>query len=146
MSFEEEWAQQKQTVAERQPSDMRLNQLPADPGGSASPGVGDPDLATTPAAKKKAANTIENQLEPGTKKAADAADDPTRVAVAEFKEWDTGAGLKKAHAHWDSQVKRLMGRLSSEKVALRNTSNLLAGQDVTTEAGFAPLRSKVNGI
>ncbi|MFE2943531.1 hypothetical protein ACFXKG_31435 [Streptomyces sp. NPDC059255] len=66
--------------------------------------------------------------------------------MAEFKGWDTGAGLKKAHEHWDSQVTRLMGRLSSEKVGLRGASNLLAGQDVTTEAGFAPLRSKVNGI
>ncbi|MEV7865552.1 hypothetical protein AB0P17_05495 [Streptomyces sp. NPDC088124] len=94
MSFEEEWAQQKRTVAERQSSDTRLNQL--DRGGPASPGVGDPDLATVPAAKKKAANTIENQLEPGTRKAADAADEPTRVAVAEFKGWDTGTGLKKA--------------------------------------------------
>ncbi|MFI6699667.1 hypothetical protein ACIBJC_11940 [Streptomyces sp. NPDC050509] len=146
MSFEEEWAQQKQTVAERQSSDTRLNQLPADPGGSASPGVGDPDLATVPAEKKKAANTIENQLEPRTRTAADAADEPVRVAVAEFKEWDTGAGLKKAHAHWDSQVKRLMSRLNSEKVFLRKTTTLLADQDVTIEAEFAPLRSKVNGI
>ncbi|MFJ7999848.1 hypothetical protein ACIQ7D_22355 [Streptomyces sp. NPDC096310] len=144
MSFEEEWAQQKQTVAERQSSDMRLNQL--DPGGPASPGVGDPDLVTVPAAKKKAANTIENQLEPRTRTAADAGDEPMRVAVAEFKEWNTGAGLKKAHAHWDSQVERLMSRLNSEKVFLRKTSNLLAGQDLTTEAGFAPLRSKVTGI
>ncbi|MFC9427445.1 hypothetical protein [Streptomyces sp. NPDC056987] len=144
MSFEEEWAQQKQTVAERQSSDMRLNQL--DAGGSASPGAGAPDLATAPAAKKKAANTIETRLEPGTKQAADAADEPTRVAVAEFKGWDTGSGLKKAHEHWDTQVKRLMGRLSGEKAALRNTSNLFAGQDVTIESGFAPLRSKVDGI
>ncbi|MEV7087439.1 hypothetical protein AB0O07_16305 [Streptomyces sp. NPDC093085] len=146
MSFEEEWVQQKRAVADGQSSDTRLNQLPAESGGSAPPGVGDPDLATAPAAKKKAANTIENQLEPGTKKAADTADEPTSVAVAEFKGWDTGTGLKKAHEHWDTQVKRLMGRLNSEKVSLRNTSNLFAGQDLATEAGFAPLRSKIDGI
>ncbi|MDQ1010495.1 hypothetical protein QFZ82_004980 [Streptomyces sp. V4I23] len=33
-------------------------------------GNNSPDLAATPAKKKAAANTIENQLEPGTKKAA----------------------------------------------------------------------------
>lgn len=143
MSFDDEWAQQKNAAVERQTSEMQLNQLPADPGGG---GGGAPDLATTPARKKAAANTIENHIQPGVKSAADAADEPTNAAVTEFTGWDTAAGLKKAHEHWDSQVKRLMARLDSEKVALRNTSTLFSNNDIVTGSGFAPLQSKVSGL
>ncbi|MFC9246841.1 hypothetical protein ACFT7S_23445 [Streptomyces sp. NPDC057136] len=146
MSFDEEWAQHKQAASEQQSSHMRLNQLPADGSGPTGPTGSTPDLATAPAAKKKAANTIETKLEPGTKQAADAADESTRKAITEFSDWDTGAGLKKAHAHWDTQVKRLMGRLSSEKSSLRNTSTLFNNQDISTGQDFGPLRSKVSGI
>jgi uncharacterized protein (DUF1501 family) len=143
MSFQDEWAQEKSAAIERQSSSMRLNQVPAENGGG---GPGNPDLATTPAKKKKAANTIENNIQPDTKAAADAADEPTNAAVTEFKGWDTAAGLKKAHEHWDTQVKRLMARFDSEKVALRNTSTLFSNNDIVTGAGFAPAQSKVSGI
>ncbi|MGW8885002.1 hypothetical protein [Streptomyces sp. NPDC055749] len=146
MSFDQEWAQQKQAVTEQQSSHTRLNQLPADGSGPTGPTGSTPDLATAPAAKKKAANAIETKLEPGTKSAADAADESTRKAITEFSDWDTGAGLKKAHAHWDTQVKRLMARLSSEKSSLRNTSILFNNQDISTGQDFGPLRSKVSGI
>ncbi|MEV4949642.1 hypothetical protein [Streptomyces sp. NPDC053755] len=142
MSFQDEWAQDKSAAIERQSSSMQLNQVPADQGG----GPGSPDLATTPERKKKAANTIENHIQPDVKSAADAADEGTNGAVTEFKGWDTAAGLKKAHEHWDSQVKRLMARLDSEKVALRNTSTLFRSNDIVTGAGFAPAQSKVSGI
>ncbi|MCX5413558.1 hypothetical protein [Streptomyces sp. NBC_00059] len=151
MSFEEEWAQQKGEVAERHSSQMRLNQLPADQGATPQPPLlgssSSPDLATTPAKKKKAANSIENNIEPGTRTAADAADESVRGAIAEFTGWETATGLKKAHHQWDEQVKRLMGRLSQEKSALRNTAVLFSNNDLETEAGFAPVKSsKVSGI
>ncbi|MFI8826370.1 hypothetical protein [Streptomyces sp. NPDC053431] len=144
MSFDDEWAQDKDNARtpRTQASDMRLNQLPADPGG----GSGSPDLATSPARKKAAANTIETQIQPNLKSAADAADEGTDGAVTEFKGWDTSAGLKKAHEHWDSQVKRLNARLESEKSALRNTSTLFQNNDLTTGYSFAPTQSKVSGI
>ncbi|MFF4419952.1 hypothetical protein ACFY04_04025 [Streptomyces sp. NPDC001549] len=127
---------------------MRLNQLPADPGGSPAPGSGSGYgvLATAPPEKKKAANTIENVLQPGTTKAADAADEPTKSAVKAFSGWDTAAGLSKAHTHWDDQVKRLMGRLNSEKTALRGASNLFTGNDQLTGSSFQPVQSKVAGL
>ncbi|MEV6421911.1 hypothetical protein [Streptomyces sp. NPDC051662] len=137
MSFEQEWAQLKSAATERHSAHMRLNQLPADGGATT------PDLATSPAKKKAAANTIENHLEPGTKSAANAADEPIRTAVGEFKGWETGAGLKKAHEHWDSQVKRLMGRLSSEKTGLRNASATLIGNDVSVEQNFGSPQSRI---
>ncbi|MFD7262452.1 hypothetical protein [Streptomyces sp. NPDC059874] len=143
MSFEQEWAQQKQVTAPTgDPSpQMRLNQLPADQGG------GQGVLATAPPEKKKAANTIENVLQPGTKKAADAADEPTQGAVKAFNGWETAVGLSKAHTHWDDQVKRLMARLDSEKTALRGASNLFTGQDQLTGRTFQPVQSsKVSGL
>ncbi|MGW0390735.1 hypothetical protein ACWDYJ_07510 [Streptomyces sp. NPDC003042] len=140
MSFEQEWAQQKQATAGTPSPQMRLNQLPADQGG------GQGVLATAPPAKKKAANTIENVLQPGTTKAADAADEPTKNAVKAFSGWETAAGLTKAHTHWDDQVKRLMGRLNSEKTALRGASNLFTGNDQLTGQSFQPVQSRVAGL
>ncbi|MFC9295934.1 hypothetical protein ACFTWH_07325 [Streptomyces sp. NPDC057011] len=140
MSFEQEWARQKQSTGEGPSPQMRLNQLPADQGG------GQGVLATAPPEKKKAANTIENVLQPGTTKAADAADEPTKNAVKAFTGWDTAAGLTQAHTHWDDQVKRLMGRLNSEKTALRGASNLFTGNDQLTGQGFQPVQSKVSGL
>ncbi|MFD3697079.1 hypothetical protein ACFWUZ_13145 [Streptomyces sp. NPDC058646] len=141
MSFEQEWAQQKQATAEGPSPQMRLNQVPAEPGAGGT-GV----LATAPPQKKKAANTIENVLEPGTVKAADAADESIRGAVKAFTGWETATGLTKAHTHWDDQVKRLMGRLSSEKTALRGASNLFTGNDQLTGRSFQPVQSKVAGM
>ncbi|MGW7327963.1 hypothetical protein ACWGIU_04975 [Streptomyces sp. NPDC054840] len=150
MSFEEEWGRHKQAAAgSADPSpQMRLNQLPADQGGSPAPGAGAGYgvLAITPPEKKKAANTIENVLQPGTTKAADAADEPTKNAVKAFSGWATAAGLSKAHTHWDDQVKRLMGRLNSEKTGLRGASTLLSGTDQLTGSSFQPVQSKVTGV
>ncbi|MFD0271234.1 hypothetical protein ACFVGY_32395 [Streptomyces sp. NPDC127106] len=147
MSFEEEWGGRKQAAPAEGPSpQMRLNQLAADPGGGSGTPSGYGVLATAPPEKKKAANTIENVLQPGTTKAADAADEPTKNAVKAFTGWDTAAGLTKAHTHWDDQVKRLMARLDSEKTALRGASNLFTGQDQLTGRSFQPVQSKVTGL
>lgn len=99
-----------------------------------------------PAREKKAADTIENVLQPGTTKAADAADEPTTAAVKAFAGWETATGLTKAHTHWDDQVKRLMGRLNSEKTSLRGASNLFTGNDQLTGQGFQPVTSKLSGL
>lgn len=152
MSFEEEWGRDKErATGDGRPPLMRLNQLAADPGGgAAAPGSG--VLATAPPEKKKAANTIENVLQPGTKKAADAADEPVEGAVKAFTGWETATGLTKAHSHWDDQVKRLMARLDSEKAGLRGASNLFTGNDQLTGSSFRPVgppalpQSKVDGL
>ncbi|MHB9859748.1 hypothetical protein [Streptomyces sp. YIM S03343] len=64
------------------PVNTRLNQLPADSGGS---GGGQPDLASSPAEKRAAAKAIEDHIEPGTKTSADWADEETNAAVKELK-------------------------------------------------------------
>ncbi|MGW0602380.1 hypothetical protein [Streptomyces sp. NPDC002640] len=114
-----------------QSAGMRLNQLPAEPGGA----PGGPDLASSPAEKKAAARAIEQHIEPGTRKAGSRADEDTEVAVKAFGAkdgdgWVTAKGLRKVATTWDAQVKNLMERLASEKASLRAADNVLTGTDL----------------
>ncbi|MFF0436801.1 hypothetical protein ACFYU9_31845 [Streptomyces sp. NPDC004327] len=148
MGFDEDWNALRAQAAQRQESGMRLDHVPDDPSGPAGPGgIGGPDLASTPEQKKAAAGTIETELEPNTKKATDWADESSDSAVKTFDGWQTAAGLKKVQDTWDRQVKTLMGRLSSEKSALRGASGLFAHNDLGIRGQFAPVStSKIDGI
>ncbi|MFE3493930.1 hypothetical protein [Streptomyces sp. NPDC059175] len=124
------WAERGPGESETGVQQMRLNQLALAGGGG-----GIADLASTPAQKKAAADAIEKHLEPDTKKAGDTAELSTNAAVRELsgkdgEGWDTSPALKTAHEAWERQVKGLMGRLGSEKSALRGTSILLRNTDV----------------
>ncbi|MEV1022966.1 hypothetical protein [Streptomyces sp. NPDC050264] len=124
---------------------MQLNQIPADPEGTANPpGVsgGRKDLASSPAEKRAAAAAIEQHIEPDTKKSGDYADEQTGAVVKAFDAkdghgWVTSSAVKKAHKKWDEQVQSLMKRLASEKGALRGANNVLQGTDfgVRTQVG-----------
>jgi len=116
-------------------TETRLNQLPADQGGT-GPSGGRKDLASSPADKKAAARAIEDGIEPDTAKAGRHADVDTASAVKAFGAkdgdgWDTSAALKKAHETWGDQVKNLLDRLGSEKDALRRANTTLVGSDLT---------------
>ncbi|MFD0317620.1 hypothetical protein [Streptomyces flavalbus] len=123
-----------------EPVGMRLNQYPADPGGSpggsTGPGPGGlPDFGSSPTEKKAAAKAIEDHIEPDTKKAGDVADEETNAAVKAFAAkdghgWVTSSALKKAHKTWGEQVQNLMNRLGSEKTALRSTNTLFLNTDI----------------
>ncbi|MFF7811284.1 hypothetical protein ACF1E9_04935 [Streptomyces roseolus] len=141
----QEWERLKAEAAERQSTQTRLNQVAGaagTPGGAGGAGV----LGSVPEKKKKAANTIETTLEPGTRKAADVADGPTAAAVRSFAGWDTAVGLKKAHEKWDDQVKHLMGRLSSHKVGLRGAVSTLTGTDATAGLTVRSVHSGLSGL
>ncbi|WP_434095769.1 hypothetical protein [Streptomyces lavendulae] len=116
---------------------MRLNGTGA-PAGPVAPG-GPGDFASTPAEKTAAANTIETELEPNTKKASEHADEATSTAVNGFQGWETAAGLKKVADTWDKQVKVLLGRLASEKSALRGASGLFVRNDIGLRDQFRPI-------
>ncbi|WKD34939.1 hypothetical protein [Streptomyces xanthophaeus] len=103
------------------------------------------DFASTPAEKRAAANTIENELEDATKKAAEHADDATGNAQKGFEGWETAAGLKKVADTWDQQVKTLMGRLAGEKMQLRSASGYIAGNDIRLGGQFAS-QSQLHGM
>ncbi|MGW7331891.1 hypothetical protein ACWGIU_25540 [Streptomyces sp. NPDC054840] len=106
---------------------------------------GSKDFASTPAEKSAAANTIENELEPATKTAAEHADDATANARKGYEGWETAAGLKKVADTWDQQVKTLMGRLAGEKIALRGASGSIARNDIGLGNQFAS-KSQLHGM
>jgi hypothetical protein len=95
------------------------------------------DLASSPAEKRAAAKTIEDEIEPGARRAGGWADEETAAAVRAFGArdgdgWLTSAALRKAHRTWAGQVKNLMDRLASEKDALRSTNRVLTSTDLAT--------------
>ncbi|MFD4865084.1 hypothetical protein [Streptomyces sp. NPDC058412] len=140
--FEREWRGQAMALAERS-VEMRLNGAP---GGPSAPGASG-GFASTPAEKTAAANTIETELQPHTKTATEHADESTNTAIKGFEGWDTAPGLKKVADTWDKQVAVLMGRLGSEKSALRGASGLFARNDIGLGNQFRPIgQSKLNGL
>ncbi|GLV80677.1 hypothetical protein Slala03_03660 [Streptomyces lavendulae subsp. lavendulae] len=138
---------QEQVRAHAGGADQVATRLNSGPGAAVPPLVpgGPGDFASTPAEKKAAAGTIETELEPDTKKAADHADDATGTAQKGFDGWDTAAGLAKVADTWDQQVKTLMGRLAGEKAALRGASGLFAGNDTGLHDRFLS-QSKLNHL
>ncbi|MFF4449818.1 hypothetical protein [Streptomyces sp. NPDC001502] len=141
--FDREWAVAHAGATGHQ-VEMRLNSAPPGP---LSPG-GAGSFGSTPAEKTAAANTIETELQPNTKTATEHADESTNTAVKGFEGWDTAPGLKKVADTWDRQVKVLMGRLGSEKSALRGASGLFVRNDIGLGDQFRPVgsQSKLNGL
>ncbi|MFD3682531.1 hypothetical protein [Streptomyces sp. NPDC058613] len=137
--FDQEWGRER-AVSTDQLVGVRLN---SGPQGPFAP-VGPKDFASTPAEKRAAAGVIQNELEWATKTAAEHADDATSTAHKGFDGWQTAAGLKKVADSWDQQVKTLMGRLSSEKVALRGAESMFARNDSGVGSQF--LKSALNGV
>jgi hypothetical protein len=114
---------------------MRLNQLPSDPGGGGSVGGGRPELASSPAEKKTAANTLHNDIEPDTKTAGRWADEETSAVVRAFDAkdghgWLTSGAVSKAHKTWSEQAQNFVNRLAGDESALRNDRTLMTGTDV----------------
>ncbi|MFJ7587481.1 hypothetical protein ACIQZO_08780 [Streptomyces sp. NPDC097617] len=142
--FDSEWGALRARAADQQ-VDMRLNGT-GGPAGPLAPG-GSGTFGSTPAEKTAAANTIETELQPDTKTATEHADEATNTAVKGFDGWDTAPGLKKVADTWDKQVKVLMGRLGSEKIALRGASGLFVRNDSGLGDQFRPIgQSKLSGI
>ncbi|MFD7626533.1 hypothetical protein ACFV7Q_10895 [Streptomyces sp. NPDC059851] len=125
----------------------KLNGVDGAPASPPAPGGGS-IFGSTPAEKNTAANTIETELEPNTKKATDSAKENTSAAAQSLDGWATASGLKKVAETWDQQAKALMGRLSAEKASLRSTSGLFVRNDVRTGDELRALgpKSKLEGL
>ncbi|KOV62413.1 hypothetical protein [Streptomyces sp. MMG1121] len=113
---------------------MRLNQLPDGLGGGGPTGGGQPGLASSPAEKQAAANTLHNHIEGDTKTAGAWADDETGAVVKAFAAkdghgWLTSGAVGKAHTVWGEQMQSLVNKLSGDESALRNNNTLLMGTD-----------------
>jgi hypothetical protein len=118
---------------------MRLNQIPADSAGGSGAFGGQPDLASSPAENRAAANAIQLTVEPGTRAAGAWADDETGTVVKAFGAkdghgWLTSGAVQKAHKTWSEQVQNLMNMLSGDKGALRGANTVFTGTD--TGAGL----------
>ncbi|MFI1103191.1 hypothetical protein [Streptomyces melanogenes] len=136
MGFDEEWASSK-AAAERKPASTRLDgaydgPFPPSPGG-------DKDLNSSPARKTAAANDIETDFEPNTRRAGVWADEASITAGKAFEGWSAAAGLTKAQDAWWKSVTALLGRLASEKAALRDTNSLFFKNDIGVGGDFVPL-------
>ncbi|KAB2588825.1 MULTISPECIES: hypothetical protein [Streptomyces] len=105
-----------------------------------------PDLASTPAQKRAAANTISTELQPNTKKAGNRPDESMTTAISAFSGWATGKGLKTVHTTWESQVRTLLGRLDSEKGALGSAANIFLTTDTERGASIKSIPSSLNSF
>ncbi|MGW7363001.1 hypothetical protein ACWGI8_06110 [Streptomyces sp. NPDC054841] len=146
MSFEQEWTSARAESAARQAEHATSMQLNGTGSGPAGLPGGKQDLASTPAEKYAAANTIETELKPGTGTATAWADEESNNAIKAFDGWDTAAGLKKVQKTWDQQVKVLMGRLESEMNNLRVASGYFARTDIGIHSQFTPLAKPRSGL
>ncbi|MEI7030725.1 hypothetical protein [Streptomyces pratensis] len=142
MGFDEEWSQLRAEATQRQAASTRLNGVGD---GAASPGVGDKDLASTPAEKAAAARTIENELLGSTGSAMNDADESSKAAATEFADWLTGPAITKLGKTWDRQVQTLMGRLRTERDGLSGTANNVAGLELDLRSQFTPLLTSPYG-
>ncbi|MFK8907183.1 hypothetical protein [Streptomyces sp. YS-3] len=136
MRFDEEWASSKAAAA-RQLGSTRLDgaydgPFPPSPGD-------DKDLNSSPARKATAANDIETDFEPNTRRAGIWADEASISAAKAFDGWATATGLTKAQDAWFKAVTSLLGRLAGEKAALRDTNKLYFTNDIWVADDFVPL-------
>ncbi|WP_326695852.1 hypothetical protein OG909_32605 [Streptomyces sp. NBC_01754] len=115
------------------------------PAGPLAPGDGGL-FGSSPAEKNAAANDIETELEPDTKKTSDGAKESTNTAARTLDGWETASGLKKVVGTWDQQVRVLMGRLAAEKASLRNTSSLFIQNDLGTASKLRGVRSSLDEL
>ncbi|MFH8582242.1 hypothetical protein [Streptomyces zaomyceticus] len=143
----DEWEQIKAGATAQQSASMRLNQVAPGAGGG---GVGRPDMASSPAAKKAAAKAIGEAVEPGVTREGKHAAESTNAAVKEFGPrdghgWDTSSALKRTQETWEKQVRMLLGRLASERQALSATGISFQSNELDTTARLAR-QSRINGI
>ncbi|MES4887190.1 hypothetical protein [Streptomyces sp. NPDC096012] len=111
----DEWEQLKADALARRQNTMRLDS-------AAGAGTGGaPDLKTNKAGNDAAVKALQGEIPQGTDKAGSHADESTSAAVREFSGWQTGSGLKDAHAEWELQVKNLKARLGQDRAALEGS-------------------------
>ncbi|MFJ7061621.1 hypothetical protein ACIQVA_28545 [Streptomyces microflavus] len=122
---------------------MRLNGIPEEDRAPRAQGSR-PDLASAPAQKRAAANTIATELQPNTKKAGNRPDESMTAAMSVFSGWATGTGLKTVHTTWESQVKTLLGRLDTEKGALSSAANIFVTTDIERGNSLRSIPSSLN--
>lgn len=132
----DEWEQLKAEALARRQEGVRLDSTAGTSGGGSG---GAPDLKTNKAGNKTAVKALRELIQPDTDKAGSHADESSSAAVREFSGWDTGSGLKAAHAEWELQVKSLKGRLGEDQTALERTHQNFQYLDLGTGSQIAQI-------
>nr|WP_223184750.1 hypothetical protein [Streptomyces sp. CBMA152] len=104
--------------------------------------AGTDDLKTNYAGKQSAAKALREELRPNTDKAGGLTEEPCTAAAREFSAWETGSGLKDAHAEWERQVKNLQARLALDQAALEQTKREFQQTDHGVESEMAQLATR----
>ncbi|MFH9964913.1 hypothetical protein ACH4PR_26550 [Streptomyces mirabilis] len=132
----DEWEQLKAEALARRQEGMRLDSAADTAGGGTG---GPPDLKTNKAGNKAAVKALRELIQPDTDKAGSHADESSSTAAREFSGWDTGSGLKAAHAEWELQVKGLKGRLGEDQKALEKTHQGFQYHDLGVRSQIAQI-------
>ncbi|MGW2702672.1 hypothetical protein [Streptomyces sp. NPDC001340] len=130
MSFDEMWGQARSTAAARQHSSMQLNQLPADPGGSA-PGK---TLVADSGFLRHRAKNAETVRDDFSKVDNDAVKETDQVGGS-LKGFKSGPAFSTFLTRWRGQMKYVEGLLQSDiAVALRSSANDYAAREQKEKA------------
>ncbi|MCH0558907.1 hypothetical protein [Streptomyces sp. MUM 16J] len=134
----DEWEQLKADALARRQNGMRLDSVAGTAGCAAA---GAPDLKTNKSGNDTAVKALQGEIPQDTDKAGSHADDSSATAVREFSGWQTGSGLKDAHAEWELQVKSLKGRLGQDKAALEDSHQHLQYVDYGVGSRTAQIKA-----
>ncbi|MFJ3664713.1 hypothetical protein ACIPPM_30160 [Streptomyces sp. NPDC090119] len=138
MSFDEMWGQARTTAATRQHSSMRLNQVPADPGGDASGKklVADAGFLRHRATKADTART-------DFVKTDDAASKETGQVAGSLKGFKSGPAFTTFMTRWRGQVDYVESLLKNDVAgALRTSANEYAAREQQEKARHSSERLK----
>ncbi|OKK07018.1 hypothetical protein AMK26_12935 [Streptomyces sp. CB03234] len=145
MGFDQEWSRLRSAAAESAGQESASTRLNGTGGGGGTGPGGTGTLASSPAQKRAAADAIAGEITTQTNFAATRPNEAMGAAIAAFGGWDTCAGLKKVKETWESQVKTLKGRLSTEEARLRQTRTSFMSTDVGTYNEFGLIPPKTGG-
>ncbi|MET9959104.1 hypothetical protein ABZ128_08460 [Streptomyces sp. NPDC006326] len=143
MSFDEEWSAARATAAAN--VSMRLNHVPADPGGSGSGGAGSGDLELNQdhiGAIGTEAYKLHSRLQTDGKHAATATSEAANALTKE--NFASGAALLKVNTRWESQLKTLIAACANISNGLNYSVASHAKEEKTLYAEFTA--SKIDGL
>ncbi|MDG9716971.1 amino acid ABC transporter permease [Streptomyces sp. DH24] len=143
----EEWEQLKASAAERQPTRMQLNQMPADPGGSAPSGRengGGGRLKHSAQPWNRAAKTADD-LRSSTNTTRTALTTAHEGMVRGLTGLESLAELKGVLTSWEKRLDAVRDECESLEPTLRAVGKELAGVDTGTAARVNAVRVNREG-
>ncbi|WP_447040323.1 hypothetical protein [Streptomyces sp. DSM 118878] len=136
----DEWEQLKASAAERHPTQMQLNQAPADPGASGGDGWdsgGSTGLKSSKAAWRRAGEGVDSLRENISKALAELEDG--QKGLGQGPQCLSAAAQQTVHDSWERYVKDVSRRCGSLQKLLEQMGRHQQKTDEAVEAGLANL-------